>query len=355
MVADATSRAALQSDYREFLALYGLKPHTVEAALRDFLSDAVRRGDQERERQLRVALAKRDLAEEQHPAQIWLDWMSTWAEAAINRSPRALRLPKGVFVGEFPHGSVNALTTPAPHGYLVLVDSGLLIAIRQILQGLALAGSLSDKDIRSPQIVDILAASVRAYHEYRDPMYGPLPVNKGLVGALADGLANECLRFIVGHEYAHVYLGHLDTAAVEPVATPAGEVSAYPKGWAEEFAADTEAYELMIENMPTFAKDAKIPSGGPEFARYVEHQSALAAPLVMFEIAEMLSGPSSRSARSSHPPCLDRQRNLAPRAAEFPHFTTAWVAALWSVRDAVIKRAAEMTYEEFIPLVRKFD
>ena len=352
----ARSRPSLKAQYEEFLAEYGVEPRGSKEAFRDFLAYAERVHDAEAVEACRRALAG---PTPPHPAQTILEDTAGWVEEAI-RSSGGRRLPAGVYIGEFPTGSVNALATVAVGGFLVLVNSGLMTLMRQVPQALCLGGELTDRDITKPRVLDTLAAIVRAYVEYDDPLYGPTPLASGLMRDLCDGITGYCRRFAVAHEYAHILRGHFAARETAPVGTRVGNVDALAKSRAQEFEADLEAQQLLLA-----AARARQSAEPNPVVSQLHLSAAIAAPFVTLQVFDLVTSAAERlgtkvagSEFASHPSPIERMRMLYPKVQDMPEIaggSMGYAYALATVESEVLARAESMTYSTFLTLVRECD
>lgn len=350
-------RPSLKAEYEDFLAQYGVAPRTTDEAFRDFLAYAEKVHDTESIKACRLALER---PAPPHPAQMILEDTAAWVERAI-RSERGRRaLPRRVYIGEFPIGSVNALATVAVGGFIVLVNSGLLTLMRQVPQALCLEGGFPDEEILKPRVLDTLAAIVRAYVEYDDPLYGPTPLAPGLMRDLCDGTTSYCQRFVVAHEYAHILRGHFDHQDTAQVGTKVGSVDALTKSREQEFEADREAYELLLAT--AHARRAAEPDSG---VSQLHISAAVAAPFVTLQIFDLITVATERLGRkvagsevASHPSPVERMRPLYLKVQDMPEIASGsmgYAYALATIQSEVLARAESMTYPRFLSLVRECD
>lgn len=117
--------------------------------------------------------------------------------------------------------------------------------------------------------------------------------------AMAQSIDMGALIFVVGHEYAHVILGHLDAADVTE-----GELGfvKYNKSWEQELAADLEGFELT--------RKCLLNLEGELYGRS-KSNLACASPLILMSIMRLLEKfQGVENGSWSHPPAADRRQNL---------------------------------------------
>src|SRR5262245_1589496 len=69
------------------------------------------------------------------PATVVIERTAAEVETSINAIERyRASFTAEVFVGEFPTGSINAQAVPADGGYLLLINSGLLVVLQQVAE-----------------------------------------------------------------------------------------------------------------------------------------------------------------------------------------------------------------------------
>jgi hypothetical protein len=123
-----------------------------------------------------------------------------------------------VFVGEFLTGSINCETVRVDDGFLILVNSGTLAMLQQVVTFLWRGDADNPNDPASLLAADGVAEVLASYVEHGDPFYGPKPLGGGMRSAAARLMTAAARKFVVAHEYAHILAGHLAHPDPEPFA-----------------------------------------------------------------------------------------------------------------------------------------
>jgi hypothetical protein len=192
-------------------------------------------------------------------------------EIQANARCLGIRVDRPFLIAEYPTGEFNACIAPVrPGAALILVNFGLLMMVFQVakIQSLSLNFCRSDGEgNRIPgtdfgaagftieQTTSALANTIYAYLAHQDSTRAiRFPVLVGERLNLLDGLLHHCERFIVAHELAHLFCGHLEDSDYRNVAIPGGVVRAYEYLRDMEFEADTLALRCCMH-------DVEWPSG----------------------------------------------------------------------------------------------
>jgi hypothetical protein len=251
----------LRAEYEKYLARYGLKPRKLpsrqerEAGQRNIVriqyEEAKERDDPTAESIL-IGYEKnreRYLAETRHPASIVIENTASEVEATICALPAfAEKFNDEVFVGEFPTGSVNCQTVKVDGGFLVLVNSGTLMMLQQVVTFLWRGNADDPKSRESLEAADGVAEVLAAYAQHGDPFYGPKPLVGGMPALGGTLMTAAATKFVLAHEYGHILAGHLAEANVERVKleTEVGALEVLRKNHAQEFEADEIGYRLTL-------------------------------------------------------------------------------------------------------------
>jgi hypothetical protein len=251
----------LRVEYEKYLAHYCLKPRKIPSreareeaqreAVRVKYEEAKSRGDPTAESILKVYEENREryLNETRHPATIEIEQAAEEVEATIHSVPAfAEKYHDDVYVGEFPTGSVNCETVKVNGGYLVLVNSGTLMMLQQVVTFLC-RGDPDDRDSeKSLKASAGVAAVLTSYVEEGDPYYGPKPLNGGWLGVLTALFSTAATKFVIAHEYGHILANHFSETDPERIAleTPAGAIDILKKSHEQEFEADELGYRLTL-------------------------------------------------------------------------------------------------------------
>jgi len=160
---------------------------------------------------------------------------------------------RSIPVGTLPDLKVNAATVKSDTGEpIVVIASGLSTFLFEVANWCTLATPMADEE---PETT--LSDATRHIFQWamfyvtRQPEWFPQglvrsksPARRNLIG----GLWTNGLNFVLGHEYGHALLGHLDTAQVKTIAGDGGaSLRAYDFSYQMEFDADATGAEIALE------------------------------------------------------------------------------------------------------------
>jgi hypothetical protein len=344
-------KESLRAEYEAYLSRHGLKPRRVpsrqerEATYRQvtrIMYEEARARDDPWAEEMLIAYEKnrdRDLAETRNPLTIELEKIAEEIEATIHALPEfAAKFHDNVFVGEFPTGSVDCQTVKVEGGLLVLVSSGTLMMLQQVVTFLVREGGTGQPDSRASQTAaDGVATVIATYLEAGDPVFAPKPLVGGMQALLSTSLSQAAKKFIIAHEYGHILAGHLDEPGADPITleTKAGAIDVLRKDHAQEFEADDIGYRLTL-GVPTYedfdlaAITAAEKSDYPSAVHAAAIQKCLiASPFVLLTI-EAIIDKFREAARTiadapslfdTHPPAKERIERLMARrpGGDTPH------------------------------------
>lgn len=135
--------------------------------------------------------------------------------------------------------------------------------------------------------------------------------------AMAEGIDLGALIFVIGHEYAHVILGHLDPADVTQ-----GELGfvKYNKSCGQEFAADLKGFDLTRECLLSLERELH--------GRPISNLPC-ASPLILMSIIHLLEKfLGFENGSWSRPPAADRRKCLlhpiSPMLSEHASGIVTW-------------------------------
>ena len=235
-----------------------------------------------------------------------------WGEILPCLPAEVADVVQGVQIGVLPSRTVNAGVMLTPYGTpIIIVDSGLLAMISFFTEVNAI-GSLiiKDEDERS----NYLAWHYRwilEYYENRGEMSFPKPRPEHkleLHHAWMLQMQNICCEiFLICHEIAHIYLGHLDDSSASKLMMPSSsvrsqenesEAQVYNHSQHEEFLADIVGYEIYMNILPRHPSLGKVDSGT---------QLPRTECLMIFHLMHLVEN-NSRKFRdiTSHPSAKDR-------------------------------------------------
>ncbi|KPK85798.1 MAG: hypothetical protein AMJ94_18610, partial [Deltaproteobacteria bacterium SM23_61] len=196
----------------------------------------------------------------------------------------------------------NAEACRVDNGYLILVNSGLLFFLKQIIEALNM-GREFDKVQKDEEVITTIAQAILTYLRFRDPVFGPTPLAGGLKMFLVMFLTEACEQFVLAHEYGHILSGHLDgqLGNLQVVRTKVGDVEIIKNDWKQEFEADDVGYELLIGGKDAGEIDFDVidqakglesimtPEEVSTVGKGARLMAALAAPLLFFTIESLVT------------------------------------------------------------------
>src|ERR1700685_1636490 len=246
----------LGSDYLDLLSQFGLSPASFEpssvntADIEAFTATFVaHQGQESFAEYLKEALAKEigsQISSANYRADFILQRSNRRIRRAISVSPSwaAAAEDKQVFVGEFPTGSINAEARKTANGYLILINTGLLYFVKQVIEALC-----SDQS-NEQTLIEEIAHAVLAYLVRTDPVYGPMPNASDNLALTAQQLEFAVYDFIIAHEYGHLLRGHLDADEQNRMlAVDAASLPVINKSWEQEYEADEVGYAFTLSEM----------------------------------------------------------------------------------------------------------
>ncbi|QDU23310.1 M48 family metalloprotease [Urbifossiella limnaea] len=234
-----------------------------------------------------------------------LDTYVTFINDVLHREGRTLR--DDIFIDEFPTGEFNACAVRTNNGHLCLLNTGLLKLLYHLSlsscylikgnvlnQTLDFSARLALEDEASLPAIGAAIKSIYAYLAFGQHPY-PIEIQEGMHEAAllyANGIAGGMRTFVVGHELAHVTLGHLDTSEKRSVIAENGRLEVASSSQEQEYEADLESQRLML----------KITGPGMSFA--FGGVCFLTCGLIVESFQSKLFGSTvdSQRHRATHPP-----------------------------------------------------
>jgi hypothetical protein len=362
----------LREQYLAFLAVHGLAPRPLppdreklEAAVVGHLVAHSRAlGDEFMANLYEETYrgnAEKYRSETRHPATILIESTAEAVERSIQAIERYRKsLTVEVFAGEFPTGSVNAQAVQAEGGFLVLINSGLLVAVKQVAEFLVEGDPdhASDRSANATAVEGVIAV-LDAYVRFGDPFFGPKPLSGGLEMFLRHALARAMTAFVVAHEYGHVIAGHFDDRVLhlERLASSPHSIEVVRKDWQQEFEADAIAHKILL-GVDDYAKldlgeidrafDPEERRGSVK-CRALELKAAIAAPMLFLTIDAILadvqravgSATGSVGPDGTHPPARDRMDRIMESVGGFNPKYSGYInfaAILWAHSKEIVAR-----------------
>lgn len=283
-------------------------------------------------------------------------------------------------VGFLTTGQINAVSMRVPghsDGYLVLYEDQMQHLAHEFSHVLAWAiphdgpADLNDKIGFKFNVRDITAriesvpdianwfASVITFYTVKGELgmgglrflFKPMPPGYGNLASQLEGSLNY---FVLGHEYAHVLLGHLDTAASRAGVLPVTEAEALVYSWQQELTADLLGGLLGLQASVNHGKN----HAGIAFMAINLFFDALD---VMDRAVSLLqTGDEEALQLGSHPPSyLRKQRlreSLSKMAEMQPDFFGNWMQIpfkLGEVQEEIIRLLWDRTRPILLDLRRQ--
>ncbi|QDU29406.1 hypothetical protein ETAA8_45160 [Anatilimnocola aggregata] len=183
-------------------------------------------------------------------------------------------LDEEVFAAEFPTGDLNAQILPRNGGFLVLVNTGLIMTTFLILKTFARSLTFRREDTPPPpfddeavtRTVNELLPIIQAYHFGGDVRLAKRKeVLTGHGVTVLSRLLWQTEKFVLAHEYAHLLAGHVGSQRVAQFNTPAGNLEFVVLDHQQEYDADLQALTILMAsaNWAQPNSDAKYRIAGP--------------------------------------------------------------------------------------------
>jgi hypothetical protein len=239
----------------------------------------------------------------------------------VKDGPDVVRRP---LVGYLRTGQLSAVSMPVPgssEAYLVLFEQQMFKFIDRLSFTVAwvtppdrladmnsgLGFRMSVRDIAErieavPEIASRFASIVITYAITGGigPIFDDKLVPPPDYADLGSRLRTSLMFFVLGHEYAHITMGHLDTASSRKGVLPAAEVEALVYSWQQELDADFHGMLLSLYTTGPAFKFAFLGSGLFFDAMDVMDRA----------VALLQTGDENARQLGSHPPAYRRKQNL---------------------------------------------
>jgi hypothetical protein len=322
----------IRSDYNNLFAQGRLRPIVLfvpeenEAILAEIRLSAIAEGATEDEAAQHIDALRQAAKTAPSCPQLIIDGFANEVVRAIELQGRYLRTP--VYAGEYPTGAMNACITKSPSGigWLILVNTGLMLSLWQAVKVHALAMNFVEDDghvkvlpARQPgwtceQISRALAEIAFAYFTGDVTQATRYSTLAGRRLVMLERYVSCAERFIIAHEFAHLIAGHLQEAAPAVWRTPKGNLPVVNPLQEREFEADEIGLSL------TFALPKEIASNKDRL--FNEMSGRIAGPVFYFQLSELFNTIGVKVFRqrdpsvSTHPSPTERGRRLIDLFAE---------------------------------------
>ena len=292
----------LIGDYNALLRAHGLHPSTTRTEnLDDFLRDIHRSEERfgptpdQVTQLLREAWTNSGIEDRavNYPQEI-VQAQAKEVEQLIERSygKRAFS-DRPIYAAEFPTGTLGAQAVETQHGFLVLVNVGLIHFLEQtlvLMYGHLLRWRREKSRQSDADAAEILYCHLITYLTGRIPPPPNIDVSPFETDLqtriLYSYFKNACLKFILGHEYAHIAAGHFEeTKEYLPLSTCVGNLTVLRKSWLQEFEADEIATRALLAERGEMTPDLK--SIGLKIHPTLTYRAA--APVFFFLLDELLT------------------------------------------------------------------
>ncbi len=220
--------------------------------------------------------------------------------------------PKNIVFGTLNTGDVNAISIHVPKGgYIIALDSGVFGFLNLLSKALVQMFPVDLKELFSPgeqnqidtntelekeglnHFLDLLVAYlITGYPEAAKPYILPRPYME-----LASKIRDAAELFVVGHEYAHIALGHLDNSEKRRCKLKSGlDVEKAIVDKEKEFKADALGVLYTLTSTPIrYHSDYILIYSGID---------------LFFSVFEVIEKALSIGATSSHPSASERRKRI---------------------------------------------
>jgi hypothetical protein len=208
--------------------------------------------------------------------------------------------PEGPVVAALPSTSVNAESSIAPDGRAVIVvNQGVEAFLYNFMRVFATELRFTDEQNAVPLDRD---QKIRLLTQLMDWANTPMTVPRmhtfdatAHQREFASQVTTEAARFVVAHEFAHVFLHHHASAGRREANINGHRVEVSDPSWEQEYAADRSAMNMMMEMSVRGALRGDFP---------------FAAVELLFQATGLLEELADLPNSGTHPPAADRLRAL---------------------------------------------
>ncbi len=270
---------------------------------------------------------KKEVLDSESPHQYVIDNICKEIEEGIHKLN--FKNPMYFYATEIPTGQINASVMKSQrikNGAIIFMNSGLMQLISQttkIMMHRLLLGKkendgrpyFDETELEEKQITNLLAKIFEAYLKYNDitkaPQYEQLG---GVKTLLAGSVIGGAEKFIIGHEYAHGVLGHLENPKnMRAMSVKGKEVQIVDESFKnEEYEADSVGLTILFKTLSN-TNDREI--------TFFEQSGASIGPFLFFSLAELdfqiqKDVLNTKFDESTHPPNSLRAKKLRKNIEE---------------------------------------
>ena len=195
-----------------------------------------------------------------------LENLQSLTENAINtffKEDSFQQVKERVIIGTLPTGEINAraILTPNKNHYLIIFDSEIFNFANLLSKSIAyamkpeLAMGMMVLSMNIPDIEERLAEDESVLRRFSEPIISFILTGRVLTAPyilkhpfsmMAKKLLDSMELFVMGHEYSHMILGHLNENNLCASALPSLQKNTeFHKSWIQEFEADIKGVQIM--------------------------------------------------------------------------------------------------------------
>lgn len=274
-----------------------------------------------------------------------------------------LKIPRRPTLGTLPAGQVTAMTilVPGTEDHLVLFEPRLftfaLLLSKAVAQAFPTREEIGEElffSVSAAEVEQWINSDGRALGHFQDVLFSyvfegdpnraPQYIPEGPYIYFADLIRASMELFVLGHEYAHIGMGHLEEYEAPLEIERSLEDADIPYSWMQELTADLVGVRLSAEAMASSRNaDFAFATIGAEF-----YFSAI--DVMDQAVSLLLKNDSGELQLGSHPPVEDRKRFLRHMLGDMA--TEEDVESAVMMADAV-DHALTYLWKETEPVLRK--
>jgi Zn-dependent protease with chaperone function len=260
------------------------------------------------------------------PAQFWVNQLSQ-IRIRVAARKRGFGIPANVAISNAPSARINAFIyrDRQENSYGIILDDGIKTVANYLSKAFASINFTRDGMVKKQRLLkhsnnpDVIDEYCKLFSEQVEEVstiissyiYFGMPIPASGVRPLEDPTADrvalvveDCMQmFIVGHEYAHLLLGHFDNAKTQAIQYPKKTVDELIMNYEQEYDADRLGAELTLDACSGICPDRVFASTAlilvVSAIESVEHGLSLA-----------IAGSPTAISTSTHPPIKIRKERI---------------------------------------------